>query len=217
MEDVDTPRSVAGMDRLILQTLEAFGLLWDEAVLHQSTRTEAYRAAWDRLRQAGWAYPCSCSRKETGTGPYPGTCRRRPNDPCGALCWRVRFDDPALGDFVVLRSDGLFSYQLAVVVDDAAQQITHVVRGADLLDSTPWQNWLQKLLDYSVPLYRHIPIATNAAGEKLSKQTGAEALDVRRAPELLRAALRFLGQPEVSGETPREILDTAARQWAWAV
>jgi glutamyl/glutaminyl-tRNA synthetase len=100
-------------------------------------------------------------------------------DPSRPPSWRVRFDDPALGDFVVLRSDGLFSYQLAVVVDDAAQQITHVVRGADLFDSTPWQNWLQKLLGYLVPVYRHVPIATNAAGEKLSKQTGAEPLNPR--------------------------------------
>ena len=215
MEDVDLPRCVAEADRLILETLEAFGLVSDEPVLYQSARAEAYRAAWERLRQSGWAYPCSCSRKEAGSGPYPGTCRSGPKDAGHPLSWRVRFDDPALGDFLVRRSDGVFSYQLAVVVDDADQRITHVVRGADLIDSTPWQNWLQKLLGYPIPLYRHIPIATNAAGEKLSKQTRAEPLERQQTPELLRSALRFLGQPEARGATPREILDAAARQWRW--
>ncbi len=213
MEDVDKVRSVSGVDRLILETLDSFGMVSDEPVIYQSTRAEAYRAALDRLRHAGWAYACSCSRREAGTGPYPGTCRSGPKNPDGPLSWRVRFEDPALGDFVVLRSDGLFSYQLAVVVDDAAQHITHVVRGADLLSSTPWQNWLQRLLDYPVPHYRHVPVATNAAGEKLSKQTGAEALDASRAPLLLHEALRFLGQPAAKGETPREILEHAARHW----
>jgi glutamyl-Q tRNA(Asp) synthetase len=231
MEDVDTPRSVAGADKLILETLEAFGMVSDEPVLYQSTRTEAYAAALERLRQMGAAYPCSCSRKDVGEGPYPGTCRWGPKEPGRPVSWRVRFDDAAsqekasgekaLGDFVVRRSDGLFSYQLAVVVDDAAQGITHVVRGADLLESTPWQNRLQMLLGYPIPQYRHIPIVTNEAGEKLSKQTGAEPIDLRRAAELVREALRFLGQPESSGEsagessgsTPREILHSAALAW----
>jgi glutamyl-Q tRNA(Asp) synthetase len=215
IEDVDTPRSVAGADRLILETLSAFGFVWDEPVLYQSNRTAAYQAAFDRLRESGWAYPCSCSRKELGSEPYPGTCRSGPKLQGRPLCWRVRFHDPALGDFVVQRADGLFSYQLAVVVDDAAQQITHVVRGADLLSSTPWQNWLQKLLGYPVPVYRHIPIATDAAGQKLSKQNRAEPLDTLRAPGLLRTALRFLKQPEPAGDTPREILKSAAREWHW--
>jgi len=217
IEDVDTVRSVPGASETILQILADFGLCWDEEVLYQSARTAAYRDALDRLRQSGAAYPCSCSRKEAGDGPYRGTCRSGPRHPGRPLCWRVRYDDPALGDCVVLRSDGLFSYQLAVVVDDAAQGVTHVVRGADLLSSTPWQNHLQKLLGYPVPHYRHIPLATNAEGEKLSKQTGAEALETRRAPELLRAALRFLRQGEVAGETPAEILTAAARQWRWSV
>ncbi|MEQ1946809.1 MAG: tRNA glutamyl-Q(34) synthetase GluQRS [Bryobacteraceae bacterium] len=213
MEDVDTPRCVPGTDRLILETLEAFGMISGESVLYQTARTLAYQEALDRLQQMGVAYACSCSRKDTGTGLYPGTCRNGPKNPHHPLSWRVRFDDPALGDFVVRRSDGLFSYQLAVVVDDAAQQITHVVRGADLLESTPWQNHLQRLLGYTVPRYRHIPIATNEAGEKLSKQTHAEPLDATRAPELLRRALRFLEQPEAEGNTQAEILRAAARRW----
>ena len=213
IEDVDTPRTVAGADRLILQTLDAFGMRSDEPVIYQSHRTDAYRAAFDRLRHTGSIYPCSCSRKEAGTGPYPGTCRERPLHPDRPISWRVRFDDATLGDFVILRSDGLFSYQLAVVVDDAFQQITNIVRGADLITSTPWQNRLQELLAYPVPMYRHIRIATNAAGEKLSKQTGADPLDHRRAPALLRAALEFLEQPEPRGDSPEEILKSAALEW----
>ncbi len=217
IEDVDRPRTVPGSDRLILNTLEAFALHWDEPVLYQSSRTDAYREALDRLRHSGSAYPCSCSRKEAGAGPYPGTCRSGARNPNGPLAWRVRFDDEALGDFVVLRADGLFSYQLAVVVDDAAQRITHVVRGADLLTSTPWQNRLQELLGYPVPVYRHIPVVTDASGAKLSKQTGAEPLDPRRASALLRAALRFLNQLPPEGDTPEEILRSAARQWRFEV
>jgi len=204
IEDVDTPRTVPGADRLILETLEAFALHWDEPVLYQSTCTDAYRAALERLKEMGAAYPCSCSRKESAAC----TCRNGMNDPSKPISWRVHYDP----DFVVLRSDGLFSYQLAVVVDDAAQNITHVVRGADLLDSTPWQNHLQTLLGYPVPIYRHIPVVTNEAGEKLSKQTRAEPLDPTRAAELLLAALRFLGEPEVAGETPREILDEVIKK-----
>jgi glutamyl-Q tRNA(Asp) synthetase len=213
IEDVDTPRTVPGAADLILDTLRAFGMESDEPVIYQSARTESYRVALEQLKQSGWAYPCSCSRKEAGSGPYPGTCRTGPKDPTHPLCWRVRYDDPSLGDFVVRRSDGLFSYQLAVVVDDAAQRITHIVRGADLLDSTPWQNWLQKLLGYLIPLYRHVEIVTNNQGEKLSKQTRAEPLDVSKAPDLLREALRFLKQPDADGETPQQILDRASRRW----
>ena len=150
----------------------------------------------------GAAYACSCSRKDAGEGVlYAGTCRSGPKEPGRPVSWRVRFEDPALGDFVVRRSDGLFSYQLAVVVDDAAQGITHVVRGADLLECTPWQNRLQTLLGYPIPQYRHIPLVTNEEGEKLSKQTGARPIDPARAPELLREALQFLGQPQFSGES----------------
>lgn len=220
MEDVDTPRCVPGADRVILDQLGAFGFEWDEPVMYQSAREDAYREALERLKLDGWAYPCSCSRKESGPGPYPGTCRSGPQDPTRTPAWRVRYegdDAAALGDFVVQRADGLFAYQLAVVVDDAAQGITHVVRGADLLDSTPWQKSLQRRLGYPTPSYRHVPVATNDEGEKLSKQTQAEPLDSARAPQLLRDALRFLGQPEgqpePSGDTPRDILTSAAVAW----
>lgn len=191
MEDVDTPRCFPGADQLILDTLQAFGLQWDEDVMYQSTRTDAYGAALEELKHRGAAYPCTCSRKDIGEGPYPGTCRSGPTSTGKPISWRVRYDGPE-GDFVVRRSDGLFSYQLAVVVDDAAQGITHVVRGADLLDSTPWQVHLQQLLGYPTPHYRHIPLVTNAQGEKLSKQTKAEPLDPSRVDELLQLAKEYL-------------------------
>ena len=212
IEDVDTLRSIPGADELIIETLRTFGMQSDEPVNYQSARTEAYKEALEELKRAGWAYPCSCSRKEAGAGPYPGTCRTGPKDPTHPLCWRVRFDGPS-GDFVVQRSDGLFSYQLAVVVDDAYQRITHVVRGADLEESTPWQNHLQRLLGYPIPVYRHVALVTNDQGEKLSKQTKAPALDSSQAPALLRAALQFLKQPEPQGETSQQILEHAGSRW----
>ena len=235
MEDVDTPRCVPGVDADILRTLEAFGFEWNGSVLYQTARIQAYREALDRLRREGRAYPCSCSRKEIGNPVYPGTCRSGPVDLGKPLAWRVRvdpavvlFEDRALGiqqqnlaeevgDFVALRSDGLFAYQLAVVVDDAAQGVTDVVRGADLLDSTPRQIWLQKLLGFPVPRYLHVPVATNAAGEKLSKQTLAPPLNVADAGTQLRAALRFLGQdvPVEAGFNVREALAWASARWGF--
>jgi glutamyl-Q tRNA(Asp) synthetase len=235
MEDVDTPRSVPGADADILRMLEQFGFEWDGPVMYQSARTEAYREALDRLRRGGVAYPCSCSRKEVGDPVYPGTCRNRLSDLGKPLAWRVLADPVVVsfrdrwlgrqqqnlaeevGDFVVLRSDGLFAYQLAVVVDDAAQGVTDVVRGADLLDSTPRQIWLQRQLGLPLPRYLHVPIATNAAGEKLSKQTLAPALCVEDAESELRAALGFLGQevPGEAGLSAREILAWAAMRWSF--
>jgi len=235
MEDVDTPRCVPGADADILRTLEALGFEWNGSVLYQTARIEAYQEALDRLRRKGRAYACSCSRKEIGKPVYPGTCRSGPVDLGKPLAWRVRvdpivvsFEDRALGtqwqnlaeevgDFVVLRSDGLFAYQLAVVVDDAAQGVTDVVRGADLLDSTPRQIWLQQLLGFPIPRYLHVPIATNAAGEKLSKQTLAPPLNVADAEAELCAALRFLGQdvPVEGGFNVREILAWAAARWTF--
>ena len=212
MEDLDLPRCVPGADGVILRALEAFGFEWDGPVVYQSSRTGAYRAEFERLRRDGVVYPCSCSRRETGGGDYPGTCRDGVRDPGRPLAWRVRAAEQ--GDFVVLRSDGYFAYQLAVVVDDAAQGITDVVRGADLLDSTPRQNWLQSALGYPLPRYRHVRVATNAAGEKLSKQTNAPAIDAARAPELLGNALEFLGLAKPpAGLAPAEILRFGQRLW----
>jgi len=212
MEDLDTPRNVPGADEDILRTLEQFGFTWEEPVVRQSRRIELYQATLDRLNAAGLAYPCSCSRRETGGGPYPGTCRNGPRDPDRPLSWRVRADDRG-GDFIVLRSDGIFAYQLAVVVDDAAQGITDVVRGADLLDSTPRQLYLQNLLGLPHPRYLHVPVALNDAGEKLSKQNHAPSLDSANPSRELREALRFLGQRDVDSPTPEEIIQEAIRNW----
>lgn len=198
IEDIDTPRVVPGAAADILRTLERFGFQWQGPVLYQSTRVDAYRDALDRLRRSGFVYACSCSR--TTTAPCKCTSGSR---------WRVRYDEE---DFTVLRSDGIFAYQLAVVVDDAYQGITDVVRGADLLDSTPRQIHLQKLLGLPTPRYRHLPVVTNEKGEKLSKQTRAPALDVNMAPQLLVRALLFLGQ-QVPPDASQVGLDSL---WAWA-
>ncbi|QRM17885.1 tRNA glutamyl-Q(34) synthetase GluQRS [Dechloromonas sp. TW-R-39-2] len=240
MEDVDTPRNVSGAADDILRTLEAFGFCWDGPVLWQSTRSEAYAEALAQLRSAGLAYGCACSRKEIadsasrpaidGGLAYPGTCRV--GLPAGrqARAWRLRVDgelgfvdrlqghlsqqlENDVGDFVLLRADGLFAYQLAVTVDDEFQGISDIVRGADLLASTPRQIWLQRCLGYRQPRYAHLPVVSNAAGEKLSKQTLAPALDAGRPVPQLVAALRFLGQAVPPGlEHAR--LDEC---WAWAI
>ena len=206
IEDVDKPREVAGAADSILSDLEFFGFRWDGPVMYQSERTEAYRAALEKLQAEGAAYPCGCSRKDVEGDVYPGTCAQ--GLPAGkvARAWRVRGE----GDFVVLRADGFFAYQLAVVVDDAAQRITDVVRGADLLDSTPRQNHLQRLLGVPVPRYKHVPVVLAADGQKLSKQTGAAGLDRARAGELLWEALAFLGQ-----RLPEELQRAGLREiWA---
>ena len=239
IEDVDEPRSRPDAEAQILTALERYGFEWDGAIVRQSERTSLYEEALARLRKAGRVYACACTRHELEIAPlgiagervYPGTCRggllpahrgRRQH------AWRVRVDDEVrackdrlqaaqrqelasdVGDFVVKRADGLFAYQLAVVVDDAAQGITDVVRGADLLSSTPRQVLLQDLLGLPTPTYLHVPVAINAAGEKLSKQTRAAQLPDAPLPVLL-AAWHFLDQPP-----PPEPPANAAEFWTWA-
>ena len=240
MEDVDTPRNVAGAATDILKTLEAFGFDWDGPVLFQSTRLDAYAAALDELKRGGLAYGCACSRKEIadsarhaavdGGLAYPGTCRAGLPPERAVRAWRLRVNDEEIafddrlqgrvaqcleddvGDFVLLRADGLFAYQLAVTVDDAFQGISSVVRGADLLASTPRQIWLQRCLGFATPEYAHLPVAANAAGEKLSKQTRAAPLRTDRAAAELVRALRFLGQP-----APGDLENAPVGEvWAWA-
>ena len=242
IEDIDPPREVAGATDGILRTLERHGLEWDGAVLYQSARSEAYETALERLRTDGWLYECSCTRSEIAArgrrGPfgliYPGTCRNRPTPTRGHRSLRVctherpiRFTDlfqgpqtqclqETSGDFVVRRADGFYAYQLAVVVDDSEQGITDVVRGADLLDSTPRQIHLQQLLGQPTPRYLHLPIAVNAQGEKLSKQTHAPPLDDSHAAGNLWRALAFLGQAppaELGRDEPRELLAWALQEW----
>ncbi|TAN71478.1 MAG: tRNA glutamyl-Q(34) synthetase GluQRS [Gallionella sp.] len=242
IEDLDTPRCVPGAADNILRTLEAFGLHWDEAILCQSRRTAAYEATLQQLQAIGAAYPCACTRKEIADsalhgieGPvYPGTCRNGLPADRDARAWRVRtnnqpteFNDALqghinqhleseIGDFVVKRADGLFAYQLAVVMDDAFQNITHVVRGADLLHSTPRQIYLQRLLGYATPAYMHLPIAVNAQGEKLSKQTLAPAVTADDVIATLFAVLEFLRQQppaELRQGSVEEVLGWAIKNW----
>jgi len=239
IEDLDPPRTVVGAADDIQRTLAALELYWDGAVMYQSRRAEAYRAALDQLQRQGIIYPCNCSRREIADSAldassslvYPGYCRNgmRPGRIEHAL--RVRTDDVPVqfhdrlqgrcvqrlvseaGDFVLRRADSLYAYQLAVVVDDAAQGITDIVRGADILDSTPRQIYLQKLLGLATPSYLHLPVAVNVQGEKLSKQTLAPPLEVGEPLPLLFKVLEFLGQ-----DPPRELLQgDLASFWSWAI
>jgi glutamyl-Q tRNA(Asp) synthetase len=239
MEDLDTPRVVRGAADEILRALEACGMQWDGAIVYQSTRGDVYHAQLHRLRAAGLVYPCACSRREVADsavsgieGPvYPGTCRNGLAKGKTARAWRintrgaeVRFDDAIqgavgqnletdIGDFVLLRADHVYAYQLAAVVDDAEQGITDVVRGADLLDSTPRQIYLQRLLQFPTPRYCHVPVAVNAAGEKLSKQTRAAPIESAQPLPALLSALRFLGQ-----QPPDELAHASVGEfWAWAI
>jgi len=246
MEDIDTPRNVQGAADNILSTLEVFGFSWDGPVLYQSTRQDAYVAALEQLIRSKQVYPCACSRKEIsdstqraaidGGLAYPGTCRHGLPAGRSARAWRLRaeaeeisFDDRLqgrisqhleqdVGDFVLRRADGLFAYQLAVAVDDEFQGISDIVRGADLLASTPIQIWLQRCLGFSTPRYAHLPVASNQAGEKLSKQTLAPALDCGRIPATLVQALGFLGQnppAELARSTTTEVWNWATTHWSF--
>jgi len=242
MEDLDQPRSEPGAADTILRQLEAYGLHWDGAVIYQSQRDDAYAAALDALKARGAVYPCACTRSQLTQAPhnhegetiYPGTCRN--GLPAGAIArsWRVRVPDVSthfhdrihgdlqqnlahdVGDFIVKRADGLFAYQLAVVVDDAFQGITHVVRGADLLWNTPRQIYLQGLLALPTPVYAHVPLITNAAGQKLSKQTLAPALPETGRGAVLAQALAVLGHSppaDLAGAKPAELLAWAGAHW----
>lgn len=239
VEDIDPPREVPGASAAILRSLERLGFEWDESVLYQSTRLEAYAAALEDLKSAGAVYRCGCTRRQIhaasgGTDIYPGTCRYLPPDCNRRAAVRVQTtDEPVgfndrlqgrfsqmlprdVGDFVVRRRDGLIAYQLAVVVDDATQHITDIVRGADLLDNTPRQIHLQRLLRLPTPEYVHLPVVLTPAGDKLSKQTGAAAIDARPPGQALHAALSFLGQQPpaaLAGAAPWEIWSWALRHW----
>lgn len=245
MEDVDAPRCSPAAAAGILATLEACGFAWDGEVVWQSRREDAYAAALEVLKAAGHVFPCACTRRELadsaiapdGATIYPGTCRDGLAPGRAARAWRLRvgdarvtFDDAIqgriasdlageAGDFIVRRADGLYAYQLAVVVDDAAAGITDVVRGADLLASTPRQIFLQRCLGVATPAYAHLPVAVDAAGEKLSKQTRALPVDAARPVPALCAALEFLGQhppPGLSRAPAREVWSWALENWTLA-
>ncbi|UCC57399.1 MAG: tRNA glutamyl-Q(34) synthetase GluQRS [Gammaproteobacteria bacterium] len=242
MEDLDPPREMPGAADGILWTLERYGLHWDGEVIYQSHRSTEYQVALEQLDANGRLYGCACTRKEIAdtslpgvdAAVYPGTCRNGLPEGREARALRVRVDSAEVkiedslqgstrqhlgrevGDFVVRRADKLVAYQLAVVVDDAAQQITHIVRGADLLDSTPRQVYLQRLLELPTPAYLHLPVAINTTGEKLSKQTGAPPVDDAEPVSVLLDVLQFLRQDvpgSASDMTLEDLLKCASERW----
>ena len=243
IEDIDEARTVTGATDAILQCLMTLGMQWDGEVVWQSRRKDLYQAAFDRLDGHVYACGCTRKEiadsrigiASDGAAVYPGTCRNGLAPGKLARAYRLRLPDDSsecitfhdrwigtvtqhlateVGDFVLKRADGFWAYQLAVVVDDADQGVTHVVRGADLLDSTPRQIYLQRLLGVSTPGYLHVPVLTNAAGEKLSKQTGAQPLDLTRPLTSLLAAAHFLQLPVVETESIDTFWSQAIAAWA---
>ncbi len=234
MEDLDPPREVPGAADDILRTLEAFGLTWDGEVTCQSQRHALYAEALETLKREGHAFGCICTRKDLAStsvnGLYPGTCKAglpqgesprswRFDMPLEAQSWLDHGRGPStvaggeMGDFVLKRADGHWAYHLAVVVDDAAQNVTHVVRGADLWTSTAAHMALQHALNLRTPEYLHVPLVTNNQGQKLSKQTRAQPVSPSDATEVLAKALRVLGQPVPDLDKPKRMLQEAVASW----
>ncbi len=236
MEDLDPPREMPGAAQRIIEQIKAYGFEWDGEPVFQSQRLHAYHDAIATLQQAGHLFWCDCSRSElarSGSLMYPGHCREfttprrdaavRVRVPPGRLHFTDRVfgeqgEDVAstVGDFVILRRDGLFAYQLAVVVDDAWQGVTDVVRGADLLDNTARQILLQKMLGLPTPRYLHLPLALHADGAKLSKQTFARAIPTPAEGRLVWQALDFLRQQppaELGRRSPRDVLAWGIKNW----
>ena len=234
IEDIDPPREQAGASAAILDALTALGLQWDGPVTFQSHRASAYDEALAQLDAADLTFPCACTRKQLGGGPYAGACREgiAPGQVGRSVRLRVdaaeiHFEDEVqghygqdlareVGDFILLRADGLYSYHLAVVIDDAAAGVTEIVRGVDLIDSTPRQIHLQTALGVETPAYVHFPVVLNAAGSKLSKQTFAKPIDVRSPSRVLFESLSFLRQQPpraLLGAPPEEILAWGVVHW----
>lgn len=231
IEDTDIPRIYPNSETHILSCIDAFQFEPDAEIIFQKDRLAIYEQVLDQLKQQHAIYACQCTRKMLGSNHiYAGTCRDLNLD-FAEQAIRLKVDDllicfedrlqgrqcsnlkDDLGDFVLKRRDGIISYQLAVVVDDYLQGITHVVRGADLLDNTARQIWLGSILNYPSLSYMHLPLAMNDQGQKLSKQNLAQALDVSKASELLQQALLALGQPNVELNQPRIMLQQAVQQW----
>lgn len=231
IEDTDIPRIYPNSETHILSCIDAFEFEPDAEIIFQKNRLAIYEQVLDQLKQQHAIYACQCTRKMLGSNHiYAGTCRDLNLD-FAEQAIRLKVDDllicfedrlqgrqcsnlkDDLGDFVLKRRDGIISYQLAVVVDDYLQGITHVVRGADLLDNTARQIWLGSILNYPSLSYMHLPLAMNDQGQKLSKQNLAQALDVSKASELLQQALLALGQPNVELNQPRIMLQQAVQQW----
>ena len=236
IDDIDTPRNQHGAADSILRCLEHFGLTWDGEVDFQSQHLDSYQLALEQLLKDRHVYACSCNRKQLASqqGIYPQTCRTKQLDLSGDVAIRLKTEDQTLnfsdgiqhaiscnllreqGDFVIKRKDGFFAYQLAVVVDDQRQGITDIVRGFDLLDSTPRQIYLQQLLGYPTPRYSHIPIIVDAQGQKLSKQTQAKAVQTDQVHSTLLQLLELLKQQppsELHYASVAELLDWAIKNW----
>ena len=236
IEDIDPPRQIQGASTAILKALETYGLTWDGELVWQHDRYDAYREVLDQLRDQGVAYPCICSKKERAKHHRIclGDCRNQTKDPESPFSIRLNcdaaviefndriqghqcFDMSELGDFIIFRKDKLFAYQLAVTVDDAWQGITHIVRGSDLLDSTPRQICLQRHINAPTPSYAHIPVITNLDGHKLSKQTMAPALPLNNpAPVLIKAlqALQIPVDQTIKTDNVNAILAFAIGRWS---
>ncbi|MCU4338820.1 tRNA glutamyl-Q(34) synthetase GluQRS [Acinetobacter dispersus] len=231
IEDTDIPRIYPNSEAHILSCIDAFQFEPDAEIIFQKDRFDIYEQVLEQLKQSQDIYACQCTRKMLGSNHiYIGTCRNLNLDFANQairlkvadqlICFQDRLQGQQcsnlqqdLGDFVLKRRDGIISYQLAVVVDDYLQGITHVVRGADLLDNTARQIWLGCLLDYPSLSYMHLPLAMNDQGQKLSKQNLAQALDINKAPELLQQAILALGQSKVELDQPRIMLQQAVQQW----
>lgn len=231
IEDTDIPRIYPGSESHILRCIDAFQFEPDAEIIFQKDRLDLYAAVLQQLQQRGLVYACQCTRKMLGSNHiYAGTCRNlgldftnqaiRVKATDQEICFQDRLQGKQcsnlaqdLGDFVLKRRDGIINYQLAVVVDDYLQGITHIVRGADLLDNTARQIYLGQLLGYPQLTYTHLPLAMNAQGQKLSKQNLAQALDLAQAPKLLQAALTALNQATVELDTPARMLTQAIQQW----
>lgn len=232
VEDIDPPREVPGSASSILEDLQRFGMQPDQPVLYQSKRSDAYELAITDLLDQGQAYWCGCSRSELpASGIYPGTCSNGLPKGKSPRSVRLRVNDVAVsftdhvqgqveenlrklvGDFVIKRADGLAAYQLAVVVDDAFQGVTEVVRGADLLGSTARQIHLQNCLGLATPVYAHHPVAVGSDGRKLSKRLGSDPVASSSPAQALEMALRFLGQPCPEGLSDKELMAWALSNW----
>ncbi len=232
IEDIDPPREIAGASKLILSTLEAYGLYWDDTELYQSSRLDAYESKLQQLLATKQAYFCQCTRKQIQemTSGYDGRCSQlMPSLTQGAIRIKnsaavTQFTDQLLGeikvdhdftqeDFIIKRRDGLYAYQLAVVMDDAYQGITEVVRGSDLLTSSARQASLFQLFGHPTPNWLHLPLACDTPGHKLSKQNHAPAIDTKAPQQSIQAALQFLGQAKVDIDSPNTMLEQAVVQF----
>ncbi|HCU90540.1 MAG TPA: tRNA glutamyl-Q(34) synthetase GluQRS [Gammaproteobacteria bacterium] len=234
IEDIDPPREEPGATSAILKTLDELGLEWDGAVRYQSHMSASYEYALERLQSSHMTFACTCSRKKLVRGRYPGTCRDAITKDLTGKSIRVKVDgseiafndllqghysqniEEIIGDYIVKRADGFYAYHLAVVVDDAADGVSEIVRGLDLLSSTPRQIHLQNLLGLTTPSYAHIPLVLSQSGTKLSKQTAAPAIDLASSCAVLIRALEFLQQappPSLYQQTRNEIIQWAISNW----